>query len=78
MAQAAGIGYQNFKQLSMFIKNDGTIKLEWHREHCAGQERMMIRMSKKKLPVGIDDFAKLRREAFYYVDKTGLVWCWDC
>lgn len=26
-----------------------------------------------KLPVGIDDFKKLRREGFYYVDKTALI-----
>ena len=31
------------------------------------------RMERKKLPVGIDSFEKLRREAFYYVDKTGLI-----
>lgn len=30
-------------------------------------------MQKEKLPVGIDDFGKLRREDFYYVDKTGLI-----
>ncbi len=31
-------------------------------------------MSKKlKLPVGIDDFKKLRQERFYYVDKTALI-----
>ncbi len=29
-------------------------------------------MLRKKLPVGIDDFEKLRREDFYYIDKTGL------
>ncbi len=27
----------------------------------------------KKLPIGIDDFEKLRTENFYYVDKTGLI-----
>ena len=26
-----------------------------------------------KLPVGIDDFRKLRESHFYYVDKTGLI-----
>lgn len=26
-----------------------------------------------KLPIGIDNFAKLRTEDFYYVDKTGLI-----
>ena len=31
------------------------------------------RMERKKLPGGIDSFEKLRREAFYYVDKTGLI-----
>ena len=30
-------------------------------------------MERKKLPVGIDSFEKLRREDFYYVDKTGLI-----
>lgn len=30
-------------------------------------------MERKKLPVGIDDFGKLRREDFYYIDKTGLI-----
>lgn len=30
-------------------------------------------MPKKKLPVGIDDFEKLRREDFYYIDKTALI-----
>ena len=26
-----------------------------------------------KLPIGIEDFEKLRTEGFYYVDKTGLI-----
>ncbi|MDY5846689.1 MAG: AAA family ATPase [Bariatricus sp.] len=30
-------------------------------------------MLKKKLPVGIEDFEKLRKEDFYYIDKTGLI-----
>lgn len=30
-------------------------------------------MQKKKLPVGIEDFGEIRRESFYYVDKTGLI-----
>lgn len=30
-------------------------------------------MNRKKLPVGIDSFEKLRREDFYYVDKTGFI-----
>ncbi len=28
---------------------------------------------KVKLPIGIEDFEKLRTEGFYYVDKTGLI-----
>lgn len=28
---------------------------------------------KKKLPIGIDDFEKLRKNNFYYIDKTGLI-----
>lgn len=27
----------------------------------------------RKLPVGIDDFEKLRRENFYYIDKTRMI-----
>ena len=30
-------------------------------------------MERKKLPVGIDSFEKLRREDFYYVDKSDLI-----
>lgn len=29
--------------------------------------------AKKKLPVGMDDFTKLRSEGFYYVDKTRMI-----
>ena len=28
---------------------------------------------KVKLPIGIENFEKLRTEGFYYVDKTGLI-----
>lgn len=30
-------------------------------------------MNTKKLPIGIENFEKLRREDFYYIDKTGLI-----
>ncbi|MCC8082460.1 MAG: ATP-binding protein [Lachnospiraceae bacterium] len=30
-------------------------------------------MSKKKLPVGIEDFKEIRTEDFYYVDKTSMI-----
>ena len=33
----------------------------------------MRKQDKKKLPIGIDYFEKLRRNDFYYVDKTGLI-----
>ena len=26
-----------------------------------------------KLPIGVDNFEKIRRDSFYYVDKTGLI-----
>ena len=29
-----------------------------------------MEMRKKKLPIGIEDFEKLRTEDFYYIDKT--------
>lgn len=30
-------------------------------------------ITKKKLPIGIENFKKLREEDFYYIDKTGLI-----
>ena len=30
-------------------------------------------MQKKRLPLGIENFEKLRREDFYYVDKTDMI-----
>ena len=32
-----------------------------------------MKESKKKLPIGIEDFKKIRTEGFYYVDKTGFI-----
>ena len=32
-----------------------------------------MQIQKKKLPIGIDNFEKLRTEDFYYIDKTGLI-----
>ncbi len=32
-----------------------------------------MEMLKKKLPIGIEDFEKLRFDNFYYVDKTGFI-----
>ena len=30
-------------------------------------------MRKKKLPIGIENFEKLRLDDFYYIDKTGFI-----
>ena len=30
-------------------------------------------MTAKKLPVGIENFEEIRKQDFYYVDKTGLI-----
>lgn len=30
-------------------------------------------LNKKKLPIGIENFDKIRTEEFYYIDKTGLI-----
>ena len=30
-------------------------------------------MERKKLPVGLENFEEIRKEGFYYVDKTGLI-----
>ena len=59
------------------IKQDfcGKMKLTEYKnaQRMDGFVRGGRRMERKKLPVGIDSFEKLRREAFYYVDKTGLI-----
>ena len=34
---------------------------------------MFMDAAKKKLPIGIEDFEKLRKNGFYYVDKTGMI-----
>ena len=31
-------------------------------------------MNKRKLPIGIQTFRKLREEGCYYVDKTAYIW----
>ena len=28
---------------------------------------------KVKLPIGIENFKRIRKEGFYYIDKTGLI-----
>lgn len=33
----------------------------------------MVMKDKVKLPIGIENFEKIRTEGFYYVDKTGLI-----
>ena len=30
-------------------------------------------MEKNRLPLGVEFFDKLRREQYYYIDKTGLI-----
>ena len=30
-------------------------------------------MNRAKLPIGIESFAEIRKEGFYYIDKTGLI-----
>ncbi len=32
-----------------------------------------MEMQKKKLPIGIENFEEIRKEDFYYIDKTGLI-----
>ena len=36
-------------------------------------EEMSFNPLFQKLPVGIENFEKIRRDGFYYVDKTGLI-----
>ena len=34
---------------------------------------MTENMDVKKLPIGIENFEKIRKDDFYYIDKTGLL-----
>ena len=38
-----------------------------------GEERLFSRVQEKKLPVGVDDFEKLIKRGFFYVDKTLMI-----
>ena len=33
----------------------------------------IMNIGQKKLPVGIESFEEIRRENFYYIDKTGMI-----
>ena len=35
--------------------------------------RMEVEVIKKPLPIGIDNFEKIRKDGYYYVDKTMLI-----
>ena len=37
------------------------------------EERAFYRVQEKKLPIGIDDFEKLIKWGFFYVDKTLMI-----
>ena len=37
------------------------------------EERVFSRVQEKKLPIGIDDFEKLIKWGFFYVDKTLMI-----
>ncbi len=32
-----------------------------------------MKIQKKKLPIGMENFGDVRTEDFYYVDKTGMI-----
>ena len=41
------------------------------------EERVFYRVQEKKLPIGIDDFEKLIKWGFFYVDKTLMIISFD-
>ena len=47
--------------------------MEGKRQKEYFMEKKQVDKKWVKLPVGIENFAKLRTEGFYYVDKTGLI-----
>lgn len=38
-----------------------------------GKGRVTAMNKMNKLPIGIENFEKIRKEGFYYIDKTGLI-----
>ena len=38
------------------------------------EEKNMANIKRRKLPVGIQSFKKIREEGYVYVDKTDIVW----
>lgn len=49
------------------------IRVRPERNLLARKEAYIKVRGPEKLPVGIEDFEEIRRENFYYVDKTGLI-----
>ena len=59
------VRYKIFHLYSMKQVNYGRdLKMIWS---------VKMEFLKRKLPTGIDDFEKLRKNDFYYIDKTGLI-----
>lgn len=74
-ARGSGLGFPCYFQVRMVILN---IIDSWRviiqNSYVLEAERNVGFMEKrKKLPIGIDSFEKIRRDHFFYVDKTKLI-----
>ena len=38
------------------------------------EEKNMANIKRRRLPVGVQSFKKIREEGYVYVDKTDIVW----
>lgn len=66
----AGIGIVQFsceKSMLMICLKQKQEYSDFRKEVCESMN------ARKKLPIGIEDFEKIRKENFYYIDKTGLI-----
>lgn len=74
------------KEAILYFKGDQPIYIIWHKNmHQAKDGRVYEKADqgwfsgvatmdgRYKLPVGIENFHMIRKEGFYYVDKTGLI-----
>ena len=65
----------------LFDRADGKIKLHWGRLRfqavipgsIASGRSVQHMANRKKLPVGIENFEDIRKQGFYYLDKTKLI-----
>ena len=55
----------------LFLRPDG--RIIYNKKPQKGGASLCVNGRKLKLPIGIENFEDIRREGFYYVDKTVMI-----